>query len=120
MQPRDWKTIASIYDIGVCFIPLLIILVSSRISFTKLLPCIILFADIWRVDAELKKYTRQVDDVEQRVGDLEKLVKELDEWCSELGEFPCRISKFKSIFVSMLSCMNTTEVKAKRLSAPRR
>lgn len=36
-------------------------------------------------DAELKKYTRQVDDIDSRVGDLEKLVKELDEWCSELG-----------------------------------
>ncbi|EPS45015.1 hypothetical protein H072_1009 [Dactylellina haptotyla CBS 200.50] len=35
-------------------------------------------------DAELKKYTKQVDDIDERVGDLEKLVKELDEWCSEL------------------------------------
>ncbi|KAK6535374.1 hypothetical protein TWF694_001835 [Orbilia ellipsospora] len=34
--------------------------------------------------AELKKYTKQVDDIDERVGDLEKLVKELDEWCSEL------------------------------------
>lgn len=39
-----------------------------------------------RVDAELKKYTKQVDEIDERVGDLEKLVKELDEWCGELGE----------------------------------
>ncbi|KAK6345510.1 hypothetical protein TWF718_007424 [Orbilia javanica] len=34
--------------------------------------------------AELKKYKKQVDDIDERVGDLEKLVKELDQWCSEL------------------------------------
>jgi len=45
--------------------------------------------------AELKKYTRQVDDIDQRVGDLEKLVKELDEWCSELEVKVKRIGSAK-------------------------
>lgn len=38
------------------------------------------------LDAELNRYTKQVDEIDQRVGDLEKLVQELNEWCSELGE----------------------------------
>ncbi|KAF3914402.1 hypothetical protein ABW21_db0206094 [Orbilia brochopaga] len=45
--------------------------------------------------AELKKYTKQVDEIDERVGDLEKLVKELDEWCSELEVKVKRLSSQK-------------------------
>ncbi|KAL7270684.1 hypothetical protein RUND412_006599 [Rhizina undulata] len=34
--------------------------------------------------ADIIKYTKQVDDLEERVGDLEKIVSELEEWTSEL------------------------------------
>lgn len=37
------------------------------------------------VDAEVNKYIKQVDELDERVGDLEKIVKELEEWTGELG-----------------------------------
>jgi hypothetical protein len=36
-------------------------------------------------DAEVSKYVKQVDELDERVSDLEAIVKELEEWTGELG-----------------------------------
>jgi tetrahydromethanopterin S-methyltransferase subunit B len=36
-------------------------------------------------DAEVNKYIKQVDELDERVSDLEAIVRELEEWTGELG-----------------------------------
>jgi 5'-deoxynucleotidase YfbR-like HD superfamily hydrolase len=37
--------------------------------------------------AEVQKYVKQVDELDERVTDLEAIVRELEEWTGELGKF---------------------------------
>ncbi|KAI5800028.1 biogenesis of lysosome-related organelles complex-1 subunit 2-domain-containing protein, partial [Geopyxis carbonaria] len=64
--------------------------------------------------AEVNKYIKQVDELDERVGDLEKIVKELEEWTGELGaSVPC-------CFFQLVATNVLVEIKVRRLAPPKR